>query len=67
MSGIKFYGIENPHHHVRNFLSAITLKGIDKDIFHIIFPWMFSCNANLLSALGEPQSTKQEELKGKLF
>ena len=24
-----------------NFLQAITLKGIDKDIFHIICPWTF--------------------------
>jgi len=41
MSNIKFHGTDNPNHHVRNFVSAMTLKGIDKDIFHIIFPWTF--------------------------
>jgi len=41
VSNIKFHGTKNPHHHVRNFRSAMTLKGINKDIFHIIFPWMF--------------------------
>jgi len=41
MLDIKFYEIENPHDHVRNFVSAMTLKGIDKDIFHIIFPLTF--------------------------
>jgi len=41
MTNIKFHGTENPHHHVRNFVSAVTLKGIDKDIFHLIFPWTF--------------------------
>ena len=37
----KFHGIENPHHHVKNFISVTTLKEIDKDIFHITFPWTF--------------------------
>jgi len=26
MLDIKFYGTENPHHHVRNFISTMTLK-----------------------------------------
>ena len=30
-------GTENTNHRVRNFISAMTLKGIDKDIFHLIF------------------------------
>jgi len=38
MSNIKFHGTENPHHHVKNFISNMTLKGIDNDIFHLIFP-----------------------------
>ena len=38
---IKFHGSKYPHHHVRNFLSAMILKGIDNDIFHIVIPWMF--------------------------
>jgi len=41
MLDIKFHGTENPHQHVRNSISAMTLKGIDKDIFHIIFPSAF--------------------------
>jgi len=41
MPNIKFHEIENPHHYMRNFVSAITLKDIDQDIFHIIFPWAF--------------------------
>ena len=41
MSDIKFNGTKNPHYHVRNFLSTMTLKRINKDIFHIIFPWTF--------------------------
>jgi len=42
MLDIKFQGTENPHYHVRNFLSAMTLKGIHREIFHIIFPWSFN-------------------------
>ena len=42
---IKFHGTENPNHHVKNFVSVMTLKGIDKDIFHIIFPWTFDKDA----------------------
>ena len=38
---IKFHGTENPNYHVRKFISAITLDGIDKNIFHIIFLWIF--------------------------
>jgi len=41
MLDIKIHGTENPHCHVWNFISAMTLKEIDKDIFHIIFPWRF--------------------------
>jgi len=37
MLDIKFHGIESPHYHVRNCFSAMILKGMDKDIFHIIF------------------------------
>jgi len=42
MLDIKFYRTENPYHHVRNFISAMTLKGIDKDIFHLTFSWTFN-------------------------
>jgi len=38
MPDIKFHGTENPHYHVRNFVSVITLEGIDRDILHFIFP-----------------------------
>jgi len=38
---IKFHWNENPHQHVRNFVNAMTLKGINKDIFHIVVPWTF--------------------------
>jgi len=38
MPDIKFQGTENPHHHVRNIVGAMILKGIDKDIFYITFP-----------------------------
>jgi len=38
MPDIKLYETENPHYHVRNSLCAMTLKGINKDMFHIIFP-----------------------------
>jgi len=41
VSDIKVYGTENPNHHVRNFVSDVTLKGIDKDIFNLIFSWTF--------------------------
>ena len=41
MPDIKFHGAENPNLHVRNFVIVVTLKGIDKDIFHFIFPWTF--------------------------
>ena len=41
MPNIKFHGIENPHHHIRNFVSTMTQKGIDSNIFHIIFTWTF--------------------------
>jgi len=35
--GIKFHGTKNPNHHIRNFINAMTLKGIDKDMFNSIF------------------------------
>ena len=38
---IKLHGTKIPHYHVRNFLSAMTLKGIYNAIFHIIFPQTF--------------------------
>ena len=41
MPNIKFRGIENPHHHIIKFISAMTLHGIDKDIFYLIFCWTF--------------------------
>ncbi|KAJ8425736.1 hypothetical protein Cgig2_025692 [Carnegiea gigantea] len=41
MPDIKFYRIENPNHYVRNFVSDMKLKGIDKDIFNLIFSWTF--------------------------
>ena len=41
MLDVKFHGTKNPCHHVRNFFSAVTLKGIYKDIFPIIFPQTF--------------------------
>jgi len=34
---IKFHGAKKPHHHVRDYFSALTLKGIDRDIVHTIF------------------------------
>jgi len=39
---IKFHGTKNPYHYLRNFVSAMALKGIDKDISYIIFPWTFN-------------------------
>jgi len=38
MPDIKLCRTENPHHHVRNFIHATSLKGIDKEVFHLIFP-----------------------------
>jgi len=35
---IKVYGIENPCHPVGNLVSAMIPKGINKVIFHLIFP-----------------------------
>jgi len=42
MPNIKFHGTGNPRHHMRNFISAMTLQGIDKDIIHLIFAWTFN-------------------------
>ena len=39
MFNIKFYGIKNSYHLVRNFVSIITLKGTEQDLFRIFFPW----------------------------
>jgi len=52
---IKFHGTENPHHRTRSFLSAIILKGIDKDIFHIIFPSKFDKDAMKWYNIVDPQ------------
>jgi len=41
MLDIKFHGAKNSHHHVRKFISPMSLKGIDKDTFHLIFRWTF--------------------------
>ena len=41
MPNIKFHGTENSYHHVSDFISAMALKGIDKNIFHLIFLWTF--------------------------
>ena len=38
MPDIKFYGTENLHYHMMNFLTTMPLKGIDRDMFHIMFP-----------------------------
>ena len=38
MPCIKFNRIRNHHHHMRNLVSVMTLKGINNDIFHLIFP-----------------------------
>jgi len=38
MANIKFHGTLNPNHHVRNSVSAMTLKGIEIYMFHFIFP-----------------------------
>jgi len=54
MSDIKFLGTENPHYHMRNYLSAVTLKGIDMDIFHIIFPWTFDKGVMRLYNIVDP-------------
>jgi len=40
---IKFHG--TAQHHMRSFIIAMTLKGIDKDIFHLIFPSTFDKEA----------------------
>ena len=40
-SDIKFHMTHNPHHHFRNFISTMILKGIGNDIFHVIFPPIF--------------------------
>lgn len=39
---LKFTEIENPHHHVKSFLNVMAIKGIEKDAFHMLFPWTFS-------------------------
>jgi len=39
MPNIKFHGTKNPNHYVRHFINVMTLKGINKDNFHIIFPF----------------------------
>jgi len=38
---INFHETENPHYYVESFVSAMTLNRIDKDIFHLLFPWTF--------------------------
>jgi len=38
---LRFQGFENLLHYVKNFISAMTSKGIDRDIFHLIFSWTF--------------------------
>jgi len=35
---LNIQGTKNPCHHVMDFISVMTLKGLDKDIVHIIFP-----------------------------
>ena len=37
MLDIQFNRTKNAHHHVRKFISIMTLKGIDNDISDIIF------------------------------
>jgi len=44
MLDIKFQGTKNLQYYVRNFVGAMTSKGIDKDIFHVIVPWTFNKN-----------------------
>jgi len=41
MPNIKFHETGNPNRHVWNFISAMTLNGIDRDIFHNIVSWTF--------------------------
>ena len=37
MPDIKLHGTKNTHHYVRNFVSAMTFKEIDNNMFLIIF------------------------------
>jgi len=38
---IKLHRTENPQHDIRSLIGFITLKGVEKDILHIIFPYAF--------------------------
>ena len=41
----KFHTTENLHHHLRNFISSMTLKGFNRDIFHLVFLGTFNKDA----------------------
>jgi len=41
MPNFKLRGYENPYQHMRKFVITMTLSGIDKGIFHLIFSWTF--------------------------
>jgi len=38
MEDINSNGMKNPQQHIRNFINATTLKGVDNDMFRIILP-----------------------------
>ena len=58
---IKFHRPENPNHHLRNYVSAMTLKEIDKDIFHLIFPLTFDKDIMRGSNVVEPRKVMNWE------
>jgi len=54
MSDINFHRIKNPHHVMRTFVSDMTLKRIDKDMIHIVFPWTFDKDVMGLFNVADP-------------
>jgi len=55
MSDKKFQGTKHPYHHLRNFISAMSLKEIDKDILHLILPWTFDKEVMRRCNVTDPQ------------
>lgn len=58
---LKFTGLEDPHHHVKGFLNIMAAKGLDKEAFHLVFPWSFSPEVTQWYHSLDPQKTNSWE------
>lgn len=60
---VRFTRVEYPHHHVKSFLHYMAAKGIERDVFHLVFPWTFNQDVTMwYHALDAQKTNSWDEL-----